>query len=50
MVGMFMGHKTLQEYLEEQRELYKIYTSDRDRELITIVTNKIKGLMESEER
>ena len=45
-----MGHKTLQEYLEEQRDLYKIYTSDRDRELITIVANKIKGLMESEER
>lgn len=34
--------KTLEELLEEQRELYKKYTSDSDRNLIQIIANLIK--------
>lgn len=47
---MELEHKSLADYLNEQRNLYKIYTSDRDRELITLFADKIRGLMESEER
>lgn len=41
-----MIHKTLEEHLEEQRELYKKYTAPKDRKLITIVADKIKREIE----
>lgn len=44
-----MEHKTLQEYLQEQKELYKKYIAPKDRELITIVANKIKREIEKGE-
>lgn len=44
-----MEQKTLQEYLKEQKELYKKYTAPADRELITIVANKIKREIEKGE-
>ncbi len=44
-----MDHKTLQEYLEEQRELYKNYTAPKDRELIKIFADKIKREIEKGE-
>lgn len=44
-----MENKTLQEYLQEQKELYKKYTAPKDRELITIVANKIKREIEKGE-
>lgn len=34
--------KTLEELLKEQRELYKKYTSEKDRKLIKIIANLIK--------
>lgn len=37
-------HKTLEEHLEEQRELYKKYTAPIDRELINIFATKLKEL------
>lgn len=43
-----MIHKTLEEHLSEQRELYKQYIALEDRELITICANKIKELIENE--
>lgn len=46
---MEQEHKSLAERLNDQRNLYKIYTSDRDRELITLFADKIRGLMKSEE-
>ena len=44
-----MIHKTLDEHLSEQRELYKQYTAPADRELIAICANKIKELKNSYE-
>lgn len=44
-----MEHKTLDEHLQEQRELYKQYTAPEDRELITIVADKIKREIEKGE-
>ncbi|CEH34750.1 hypothetical protein [Romboutsia lituseburensis] len=44
-----MENKTLQEYLQEQKELYKKYTAPADRELITMVANKIKREIEKGE-
>lgn len=40
-----MIHKTLEEHLAEQRELYKQYTAPADRELIELCANKIKELI-----
>lgn len=42
--------KTLEELLEEQRELYKKYTSDSDRKLIQIIANLIKKEMRRKEK
>lgn len=44
-----MEQKTLDEYLQEQRELYKNYTAPKDRELITIFADKIKREIEKGE-
>lgn len=43
-----MIHKTLEEHLAEQRELYKQYTAPADRDLIAICANKIKELITGE--
>ncbi len=43
-----MIHKTLEEHLSEQRELYKQYTAPADRDLIAICANKIKELITGE--
>ena len=43
-----MIHKTLEEHLAEQRELYKQYTDPADRQLIEIFANKIKGLIKGD--
>lgn len=40
-----MIHKTLEEHLSEQRELYKQYTALADRQLIELCANKIKELI-----
>lgn len=37
-----MDHKTLEEHLQEQRELHKKYESARDRELIEFFGRKIR--------
>lgn len=38
-------HKTLEDHLSEQRELYKQYTAPADRQLIELCANKIKELI-----
>ncbi len=43
-----MIHKTLEEHLSEQRELYKQYTAPADRELIELCANKIKELIKGD--
>ena len=43
-----MIHKTLEEHLAEQRELYKQYTDPADRQLIEICANKIKELIKGD--
>ena len=43
-----MIHKTLEDHLSEQRELYKQYTATVDRKLIELCANKIKELIEKE--
>lgn len=42
--------KTLEELLEEQRELYKKYTSEKDRKLIKIIANLIKKEIHRKEK
>lgn len=43
-------HKTLEEHLSEQRELYSIYKDEQSRALITLCANKIKELIQGEKQ